>query len=89
MRFLSPVFLIVSGRLDDTNALLDEIKQWLVEFLGPLIYEIRDTTNTMAGMTPEGTYPYMDSLLRIESYMLFLVVVCGCWLVYKFLRLFF
>lgn len=86
---MNPVLLVVSGRLDDTNALLEEIRDWLTDFLGPLVYELRDTTNTMAGMTPEGVYPYMDSLVRIEGYLLFLTVVVLCYASYKFLRMFF
>ena len=89
MKFMSPVFLVVSGRLDDTNALLEDIKAWLADFLGPLIYEIRDTTNTLGGMTPDGTYPYLDSLVRIEGYLLFFVVVLLCYFSYKFFRMFF
>lgn len=46
---MTPVFLIISGRLEDTNDLLQQILTYLQESIFPLLYEIRDVVTGESG----------------------------------------
>lgn len=93
---MEPVFLVVSGRLDDTNQLLSEIKEWLAEFLGPLVYELRDSVNELDGI-PTGGQSYgamleqvivnQRSLLVANGLLIGVILGVGlAWLVTKLWR---
>lgn len=69
---MTPVFLIVSGRLDDTNDLLQQILTYLQESIFPLLYEIRDAVIGESGSqapSAAGVLPLIVVLLMAVGFL--------------------
>ena len=63
---MTPVFLIVSGRIEDTNELLQQILDYLQENIFPMLYEIRDLVGAGGGSAASpvvGDSPLMPLLV--------------------------
>ena len=94
---MQPVFLMVSNRLDDIKEQLDELLEYIHNVQHPLLSEIRDGINALAGSPTIGdtlTGGYLDQITTNQQSLLVAValligVVLGvgvAWLVTKFWR---
>lgn len=85
--------LTTVSTLDDTNAMLEQIRDWFLSDLGPAVSDIGEKVADLSGASPVTYYTHLDSLLtslvNIQGYLLFFVVVLVCWGAYKFLKMFF
>ena len=85
--------LTAVSTLDDTNAMLEEIRDWFLLDLGPAVSDIGDKVTDLAGASPvmDGSdlESVLSSLVSIQGYLLFFVVALLCWGAYKFFKMFF
>lgn len=91
MMFLS--VLTAVSTLDDTNAMLEEIRDWFLLDLGPAVSDIGEKVTDLAGASPvmdaSDLESVLSSLVSIQGYLLFFVVALLCWGAYKFFKMFF
>ena len=89
--------LTTVSTLDDTNAMLEQIRDWFMSDLGPAVSDIGEKVTDLAGASPVTDYTHLESLLdslltsllNIQGYLLFFVVALLCWAAYKFFKMFF
>lgn len=79
--------------LDDTNAMLEQIRDWFLSDLGPAVSDIGEKVTDLSGVSPVTDSSHLDtlvtSLVNIQGYLLFFVVALLCWAAYKFFKMFF